>query len=159
MSKQPPATARKPELPMLGWREWLALPDLGLLAVRAKVDTGARSSALHVEHAEVFDQDGIEMVRFTLDTGRETMPPQTVSAPVHDRRRVIDSGGHATERIFIRTALRMAGADWPIEINLTDRQHLLFPMLLGRSAIRGRFRVNPARSFLLGRFDYSEPSP
>jgi len=159
MSKQPPVPRAKAELPLIGWREWLALPELGLLAVRAKVDTGARSSALHVEQVEVFDRNGVETVRFTLDTGRERVPPQTVTAPVHDRRRVIDSGGHATERIFIRTALRMAENDWPIEINLTDRQNLLFPMLLGRSAIRGRFRVNPARSFLLGRFDFPDSTP
>src|SRR4029079_1882498 len=106
--------------------------------------------ALHVEQADEFTLDGVEMVRFTVDTGRERMPPQTVTAPVLDRRRVIDSGGHVTERIFIRTRVRLAGRDWPIEINLTDRQNLLFPMLLGRSAIRGRFWVNPARSFLLG---------
>jgi len=159
MSKLPLATRAKPDLPTLGWREWLALPELGLLAVRAKVDTGARSSALHVETADVFEQNGIEMVRFTIDTGRESIPPQTVTARVHDRRRVIDSGGHATERVFIRTALRMADENWPIEINLTDRQNLLFPMLLGRSAIRGRYRVNPARSFLLGRLDALESTP
>ena len=159
MSKQPLAARAKSDLPMLGWREWLALPDLGLSAVRAKVDTGARSSALHVEQADVFNQDGVEMVRFTLDTGRRGAPPQTAMAPVHDRRRVIDSGGHATERIFIRTRLRLADRDWPIEINLTDRQSLLFPMLLGRSAIRGRFWVNPARSFLLGVADAPEPTP
>ena len=153
MSKQPLATRAKPELPLLGWREWLALPELGLTAVRAKVDTGARSSALHVEQASEFSADGIEMVRFTVETGWKQESPQTVTAPVHDRRRVIDSGGHATERIFIRTAVRMADRDWLIEINLTDRKNLLFPMLLGRSAIRGRFRVNPARSFLLGRLD------
>jgi hypothetical protein len=150
MSKQALATRAKPELPKVGWREWLTLPELGLAAVRAKVDTGARSSALHVEQAVVFNQDGIEMVRFTLDTGYERMPPQTVATRVHDRRRVIDSGGHATERIFIRTLVRLADREWPIEINLTDRQNLLFPMLLGRTAIRGRFWVNPARSFLLG---------
>ena len=159
MSKQLTATRAKADLPMLGWREWLALPELGLAAVRAKVDTGARTSSLHVEHAEVFEQGGIEMVRFVLDTGRARIPPQSVTAAVHDRRRVIDSGGHATERIFIRTPVRMAESSWPIEINLTDRQSLLFPMLLGRSAIRGRYRVNPARSFLLGRFDFSESTP
>jgi hypothetical protein len=159
MSKQLPATRAKSELPRLGWREWLALPELGLAAVRAKVDTGARTSALHVEQAVVFSKDGIEMVRFVLDTGHERVPLQTVTTRVHDRRRVIDSGGHATERIFIRTPVRLAGRDWPIEINLTDRQNLLFPMLLGRTAIRGKFWVNPARSFLLGLPDALEPTP
>ena len=159
MSKQPLATRAKSELPRLGWREWLALPELGLAAVRAKVDTGARTSALHVDQTLVFTQDGIEMVRFTLDTGYERMPPQTVTTRVHDRRRVIDSGGHATERIFIRTLMRLAGRDWPIEINLTDRQNLLFPMLLGRTAIRGKFWVNPARSFLLGLPDAPGAAP
>lgn len=159
MAKPLPTPRAKSEKPRLGWREWLALPELGLPAVRAKIDTGARTSSLHVEQAVVFHQDGVEMVRFVLDTGRARTPPQTVTTRVHDRRRVIDSGGHATERVFICTPLRLAGREWPIEINLTDRKNLLFPMLLGRTAIRGRFWVNPGRSFLLGQPDVAEAAP
>lgn len=134
----------------LGWREWLSLPDLGIGAVRAKVDTGARSSALHVEDQQVFLRDGVEWVRFVLDTGRYDAPPAAAEAPVLDRRPVTDSGGHRTERIFILTRLRIAGIEWPAEVNLTHRRNMLFPMLLGRTALAGRFLVDPASSFLQG---------
>lgn len=134
----------------LGWREWLSLPVLGIVAVRTKVDTGARSSALHVLDQEVFMRNGREFVRFLLDTGVSGLPPQPAEAAVLDRRRVTDSGGHTTERIFIRTRLRLAGQEWDAEVNLTHRRNMLFPMLLGRTALAGRFLVDPASSFLQG---------
>lgn len=134
----------------LGWREWLALPDLGIVAVRAKVDTGARSSALHVLDQETFQRGGREFVRFVLDTGVAGQAPHPAEAVVLDRRRVTDSGGHQTERVFIRTRLRLAGEEWQAEVNLTQRRNMLFPMLLGRTALAGRFLVDPARSFLQG---------
>lgn len=134
----------------LGWREWLALPELGIVAIRAKVDTGARSSALHVLDQECFTRDGSEYVRFRLDTGVPGAAPQPAEAAVLDRRRVTDSGGHQTERIFIRTRLRLAGIEWDAEVNLTQRRNMLFPMLLGRTALAGRFLVDPASSFLQG---------
>lgn len=134
----------------LGWREWLALPDLGIVAVRAKVDTGARSSALHVLDQETFRRGGREFVRFVLDTGVAGQAPHPAEAAVLDRRRVTDSGGHQTERVFIRTRLRLAGEEWQAEVNLTHRRNMLFPMLLGRTALAGRFLVDPARSFLQG---------
>lgn len=134
----------------LGWREWLALPALGIVAIRAKVDTGARSSALHVLDQEVFLHDGREHVRFLLDTGVYGAAPQPAEAAVLDRRRVTDSGGHVTERLFIHTRLRLAGLEWDAEVNLTQRRNMLFPMLLGRTALAGRFLVDPARSFLQG---------
>lgn len=137
-------------LQWLGWREWLALPDLGILAVRAKVDTGARSSSLHVESQETFQRDGAEWVRFGLDTGRYHSPLAFAEAPVLERRKVTDSGGHRSERIFIRTRLRLAGREWPVEVNLAQRRNMLFPMLLGRTALAGRFVVDPAASFLQG---------
>ncbi|GAB2496926.1 ATP-dependent zinc protease family protein [Arenimonas alkanexedens] len=134
----------------LGWREWLSLPGLGIVAVRAKVDTGARSSALHVHDQESFHRDGVEFVRFQLDTGVHGMAPQRAEARVIDRRSVTDSGGHVSERPFILTRLRMAGLEWEAEVNLTDRRNMLFPMLLGRTALAGHFLVDPASSFLLG---------
>ncbi|WP_290885389.1 RimK/LysX family protein [Arenimonas sp.] len=134
----------------LGWREWLSLPDLGIVAVRAKVDTGARSSALHVLDQETFHRDGAEHVRFLLDAGVPGQAPQPAQARVIDRRRVTDSGGHVTERPFILTRLRMAGLEWEAEVNLTHRRNMLFPMLLGRTALAGRFLVDPASSFLQG---------
>ncbi|GIX35164.1 MAG: ribosomal protein S6 modification protein [Lysobacteraceae bacterium] len=138
-----------PGMLLLGWREWLALPDLGLHRVRAKVDTGARSSALHVESSRTFTDRGTEWVRFTIrpDSRRDCLE---AVAPVHDRRWVTDSGGHRTQRVFIRTTLRLGGRSWPIELNLTGRRGMLFPMLLGRTALAGRCRVDPGGSFLLG---------
>ena len=134
----------------LGWREWLSLPDLGIVAIRAKVDTGARSSALHVLDQELFRRGGRELVRFVLDTGVAGQAPHPAEAEVLDRRRVTDSGGHQTERVFIQTRLRLAGKQWLAEVNLTQRRNMLFPMLLGRTALAGRFLVDPARSFLQG---------
>ncbi|GAB2661878.1 ATP-dependent zinc protease [Arenimonas aestuarii] len=146
---RPPEDAVPKTLP-LGWREWLALPDLGITAVRAKVDTGARSSSLHVDSQETFDRDGVEWVRFELDTGRYHAPHAYGEAPVLARRKVTDSGGHRTERIFIRTRMRLAGLEWLAEVNLAQRRNMLFPMLLGRTALAGRFVVDPAASFLQG---------
>jgi hypothetical protein len=104
---------------------------------------------LHVEAIETRNQAGREQVRFLLAPG-EGRPPHWAEAPVLDRRIVTDSGGHRSERIFILTPLRLAGEEWPIEINLTHRRNMLFPMLLGRTAMAGRFLVDPARSFVLG---------
>lgn len=135
---------------VLGWREWLSLPDLGIVAMRAKVDTGARSSALHVEAMAEFQRGDEDWVRFTVSTGHGPDAPVTAEARVSDRRVVTDSGGHRGERVFIRTRLSLAGATMPIEMNLTDRRNMLFPMLLGRTALDGRFLVDPARSFVHG---------
>lgn len=136
-------------LPLLGWREWLALPALGIEAIRAKIDSGARSSALHVDSIEEFRRDASEWVAFSLDPGSSGRPV-SCEAPVIGRRPVTDSGGHTSERPFIRTDLLVAGQRLAIEINLTSRRNMLFPMLLGRTAMAGRFLVDPAASFLLG---------
>jgi hypothetical protein len=137
--------------PVLGWREWLALPDLGIHAIRAKLDTGARSSALHVDTLETFQSNGREWVRFSVATGSADDKLVVVESTVHDRRPVTDSGGHVNERIFLRTRLMLAGQEYPVEINLTSRRNMLFPMLLGRTALSRHFVVDPARSFRAGR--------
>lgn len=141
----------------LGWKEWLALPRLGIGAIAAKIDTGARSSALHVEEMETYARDGVEYVRFSVRTavGDELI---RCRARVHDRRNVTDSGGHVTERIFIRTQLRVADAVHRIEINLANRRNMLFPMLLGRTAMARRYLVDPGRTFVLGD-RATEPGP
>jgi hypothetical protein len=143
---------------VLGWREWLALPDLGIHAIRAKLDTGARTSALHVDTLETFQSEGHEWVRFSVATGSTDADSVLAEAPVHDRRPVTDSGGHVSERIFLRTRLVLAGLEYPVEINLTSRRNMLFPMLLGRTALARRFLVDPARSFRSGRRP-AKPSP
>jgi hypothetical protein len=134
---------------LAGWREWLALPDLGIPAIRAKLDTGARSSALHVDAMELFGRGGRRFVRFSLRPGPDLAPVEK-EAEVVDIRPVTDSGGRRRERPFILTTLQVAGSRWPIEINLTSRADMLFPMLLGRTAMARRLLVDPARSFLLG---------
>ena len=150
-------------LTTLGWREWLALPGIGVGAIRAKIDTGARSSALHVDTFELFARPGQgvetaaaaeEWVRFSLDPDGGS--PISCEARVVDRRPVTDSGGHTTERVFISTEVQLAGQAWPIEINLTSRRQLSFPMLLGRSAMTGRFVVDPSASYVLGTPQSSE---
>ena len=138
---------------LLGWREWLALPELGIVAIRAKVDTGARSSSLHVREQEVFERDGRKMVRFLLEHGIDDALHGHLEAEVADQRDVTDSGGHRETRVFIRTRLQLpgeSGIGWSIEVNLTERRNMAFPMLLGRSAIRRRCLVDPSKSWLLG---------
>ncbi|MFC5581601.1 ATP-dependent zinc protease [Rhodanobacter terrae] len=136
----------------LGWRERLALPQLGIGMLKAKLDTGARSSSLHVDTLEEFQRGGDTWLRFTMHVGRRQPTHICCEAPALDRRAVTDTGGRRTERWFIRSEVRLAGQHFSVDINLTDRRHMLFPMLLGRSALDGRFAVDPARS-------YTQPRP
>lgn len=138
-------------LQVLGWREWLALPDLGLRSIKAKLDTGARSSSLHVEAIEEFERDRATWVRFALDAKtRSGRRARWFEAPLVDRRRVTDSGGRTELRPFIHTRVRLGKDSFEIETNLSSRHGMLFPMLLGRTALAGRVVVDPARSFVLG---------
>lgn len=132
----------------IGWREWLSLPDLGLPAIKAKVDTGARTSALHAWKIEPFAEGGAPWVRFHMHpVQRRTDLSVACDAPVIDRRPVRDSGGHSEERYVIESLLELGGQRWRIEITLTDRDTMLFRMLLGRQAIGGCC-VRAAESFL-----------
>lgn len=144
---------------VLGWREWVALPGLGIARVRAKVDSGARTCALHVDQQWRFSEGGAPWVGFRLTPSKARLGAIEVRAPIHDEREVVDSGGHRTARVFLRTILRLAGQERAIEINLTDRRGMLFPMLLGRTALAGTFIIDPARSFLHGRPPRTLSSP
>ncbi|MEJ7747315.1 MAG: RimK/LysX family protein [Luteimonas sp.] len=136
---------------LLGWREWVALPQLGIPAIRAKVDTGARTSALHVDAQWRFVEGGAPWVGFRLTPGVPGYDVIESAAQVQDERVVRDSGGRRTTRVFLRTQLDLAGCQREIDINLSDRAGMLFPMLLGRTAVAGMFTVDPAVSFLHGR--------
>lgn len=136
---------------LIGWREWLALPQLGLTSLKAKIDTGARSSSLHVDGIREFTRDGQTWLHFAVATQRRGMRLVECEALAFDRRDVTDSGGHITSRWFIRTLVCLGGIEWEAEINLTNRRNMLFPMLLGRSALSGRFAVDPNLSYACGR--------
>ena len=135
--------------PVIGWREWVALPALNINKIKAKVDTGARTSALHAFSLEPFIENNRNKIRFDIHPlQHNTNEIITCIADIVDKRLVTDSGGHAEERYVIETPITIAGVTWLIEITLTERENMLFRMLLGRSALRKRFVVNPARSFV-----------
>ena len=135
----------------IGWREWVTLPDLGISHIKAKVDTGARTSALHAFYLESFERDGKPWVRFGVHPLQASLGNViNCEAPVKDVRRVTDSGGHAEMRPVIETALLVQGEVRVIELTLTDRESMRFRMLLGCSALKRRFVVDSGKSFLLG---------
>ena len=140
------------DLPIIGWREWLSFPDLGVPGIKAKIDTGARSSALHTHDFEVFEQGGIEMVRFHLHPLKASEDVLlTCEAPVSEYKEVRDSGGHEERRPFILTTVRIGRIEWKISLSLTNRENMKFRMLLGREAVAGRFVVNPGANYLIGK--------
>lgn len=153
-----PVPARPPvPRPTLGWREWVSLPALGVPALKAKVDTGARSSALHAWDLEEFQRDGIRWVRFTVHPWQgDVSAAFTAECPLLGERSVRSSHGHLEVRPVIRTSVFVGAHPLSIELTLTNRDSMGFRMLLGRSAMRRRFVVDPGRSFVQGR-PSSEP--
>lgn len=120
---------------VVGWMEHIDLPDLGLHHVKAKFDTGARTSALHATQIETFFRDGQEWVRFNVHL-KDNTPDVHLEAPVHDTRHIKNTSGIPEERIVIRTRVRIAGRVWPISVSLTDRSNMRLPMIIGRSALK-----------------------
>ena len=140
------------ELSTLGWREWVSLPELGLQRIKAKVDSGARTSSLHAFEVRDFEESGIHRVEFKMHPNQHD--DQTVAvcvADIVDERSVRDSGGHKEQRWVIETPLTIGAITWNVEINLTSRDDMRFRMLLGRTALRGRALIDPARSYVQGK--------
>ena len=133
---------------ILGWEEWVGLPVLGLPSLKAKEDTGARTSALHARLIEPYDDNGIAMVRFTVQPVRRRPAIEIVcSAPVVDIRAVTSSNGEAERRIVIVTDIEVGSRVWPIEITLTNRESMTYRMLIGRQALQPGMLVDPTASF------------
>ena len=135
----------------LGWREWVSLPDLGLSKIKAKVDTGARTSALHAYFVEPYEDGEILRVRFGVHPIQGDEETSIIcDAPVFEERQVTDSGGHTESRFFIQTSLLIGATQHNIEMSLTNRDTMKFRMLLGRTSLKGQFSVDPELSFCSG---------
>lgn len=142
----------KPAKLQVGWREWLALPDLGIDLIKCKVDSGARSSALDATFVEPFRRGTESYVRFGVCPVQFQDEPRLIcEAPTLGQRQVTDSGGRRDLRYVIRTHIVLGTARFPIELTLAARKTMRFRMLLGRSAIRGSYLLDPGRSFLAGK--------
>jgi len=140
------------QLPLLGWREWVALPALNLEHIKAKIDTGARSSALHAFALEPYRKGGQRWVMFAIHPEQKhTDSVIECHAPIKDRRFVSDSGGHKQRRYVIESELLLGQTLISAEITLTNRDNMQFRMLLGRTAMNGRFIINPSASYLQGK--------
>ena len=139
------------EMLRVGWREWVRLADLGIAAIKAKIDTGARTSALHAFGIEPFRRRGALWVRFEVHPmQRGNAVKIKCEAPTIDERSVRNSGGQVERRFIIRTLLMLGDRSWPIELALANRDQMGFRMLLGRTALEGRALIEPGRSFLAG---------
>jgi hypothetical protein len=150
----------KPEIILIGWREWVALPELTIPHIKAKVDSGARTSALHAFYIRPYKRKGERRIKFGLHPYQNnTRIAVDCDARVVDYRSVTDSGGHREKRYVISTHLEIAGQVWEIEMTLTNRENMKFRMLLGRTAMDKRVMVDPGRSYLLGRLPKSARKP
>jgi hypothetical protein len=135
-----------------GWREWVSLPELGVGWVKAKLDTGARTSAIHAWDVREFERDGAEWVAFEIHPWqRSDLDPVLVELPILDRRTIRSSTGHEEERLVVAAMIRVVGRDLSAELTLTNRDDMGFRMLVGREAMRGELLVDPGRSYLGGK--------
>lgn len=134
----------------IGWREIISLPGLGVDSIKIKADTGARTSALHVSELKFFRRGVKRFARFAIHpTQRSQEPALHASARVVSKKSVRSSTGHVTVRPVIHARVALGALEWDIELTLVNRDMMGFRMLLGREALRGRFLVDPARSYVL----------
>jgi hypothetical protein len=135
---------------LVGWREWLSLPELNIPRIKAKIDTGARTSALHAFFVEPFEENGQKMVRFGVHPLQKRDFEIICQCPIKDYREIRDSGGHQEMRYVIETQIKLGERIWLVEMTLTNRDNMKFRMLLGRTAMQG-MAVVPDQSYLFGR--------
>lgn len=137
---------------VVGWREWVRLPEVGVPWLKAKVDTGAKTSSLHAFDLRALQRDGAEWVRFAVHPWQASADDEVVlEVPVHDRRSVRSSSGHAQDRYVVVLPLVLGGREIRAEVTLTDRDEMGFRMLVGREALVQGFLVDPAVSYAGGR--------
>lgn len=142
------AKRRPSVLPVIGWREWVGLPDFGIESIKAKVDTGARTSSLQATDIEEFPRDGVAWVRFSVHPMQRTSKRVVrVEAKVLETRAVRSSNGKVSQRPVVVTNVSLLGVTWPVELTLAGRDKMGFRMLLGREAVRRRFLVDCGRSY------------
>ncbi len=140
---------RKKQKAVIGWREWVGLPDLGVISIKAKIDTGARTSALHAHNLMEEETEDGRWARFVVQPlQRRRFPAIACRARVVERRRILSSNGQAERRPVIRTRMQIGPALYEIELTLTNRDEMGFRMLIGRKALKRRFLVDPALSYL-----------
>lgn len=137
---------------LAGWREWVQLPEIGIPWIKAKLDTGARTSSLHAYDITTFERDGADWVRFRVRPWQESTHDEVVvECPVHDRRRVRSSSGHVQVRFVVLMTVVLVGREVLAEVTLSNRDQMGFRMLIGREALRHGIDVASGRSFLGGR--------
>lgn len=152
--KTPAKAKRSPEI--IGWREHIGLPDLGLPRLPAKIDTGARTSALHAVDQHVIEIDGVQYVQFMVPVGNRRSKSKVV-APLVGEREIKNTSGVPEKRLIVRTTLHFGRHRWKIEVSLADRKKMEFDLILGRTAIRKRrILVDPGKSFLLDRANQAQ---
>ncbi len=135
-----------------GWREWVALPEVGVSWLKAKIDTGAQTSAIHTTSVEEFSRDGDDWVRFTVHPWQDSeLDEVVVERRVHDRRTVRSSSGHSQDRLVVLMDVTLCGRTIPAEVTLTSRDEMVFRMLIGRQALRQGYVVDSDASYLGGR--------
>ncbi|MBL8891271.1 MAG: ATP-dependent zinc protease [Planctomycetaceae bacterium] len=145
---KPRPSAGKRVLPLIGWREWVQLPEFRIEAIKAKVDSGAKTSTLHAFDLEYFEQSGTTWTRFSIHPWQRRDTPSCIAeAEVTDFRLVRSSNGSLERRPVVRTSVILMGQTLSIELTLTNRDQMGFRMLLGRQAIRNRFVIDAGRSF------------
>lgn len=145
-------TSDKPDLPVIGWREWISLPDLGIKTIKVKVDTGARSSSLHAIKQRIFERDREQWVRFYVNpVQHEAKNKIKAESRILEFRSVRSSSGAVDMRPVISTHIELLGLVWPVELTLSNRDEMGFRMLLGRQAFRDKFYVDAGRSFYGGK--------
>ncbi len=147
----------KRQRPIIGWREWAGLPDFGVEEINAKIDTGAKSSAIHAYRIKEIEIDGEPHAEFFLHPVQRRKKPEIYCrAPIVDKRLIRSSNGQEEERFVIEANLRLGDRLWKADLTLTNRDAMGFRLLIGRDALRKRFMIDPGASYMLGRSAKSE---